>query len=365
LKLGLRRLRTGILPKLCVTMAAVMFLPLGAIWFLDYRASVDHLSRDIEERLSGQADAAVSYVNAWMDANLRMLRQNAQLQDIVSMDPARQAAVLRAITREYRYVFLAHTIRPDGMNAARSDAEAAKDYGDREYVQRVFTGAPMGRQFVISKTTGKPSFVISVPISKTGVVVGVLGIAMDIEDLTRKVTAVRFGETGYAFLVDDSGNVVAHPSVRQNLRTHPAVAATSSEPGASSRTVFTEHGHTVIAYARRTEQGWTLVAQQDYDEAYAPLHDANRNALILLAASVVFVVIVASALGSRLTRPIRNLTDIADHISRGELGAEIAEVHRSDEIGGLAKAIDRLKASVAVAMKRFADDRRPSLTHGR
>jgi len=358
LKLGMRRLRFGILPKLCLTMAVVMFLPLATIWFLDYRASVDHLSRDIEERLSGQADAAVSYVNVWMDANLRMLRQNARLQDIVSMDPAKQAPVLTSIAREYRYVFLAHTVRPDGMNAARSDTEAPKDYADREYVQRVLAGAPMGRQFVISKTTGKPSFVISVPISKAGVPVGVLAIAMDVEDLTRKVTAVRFGQTGYAFLVDDSGNVVAHPSVRQNLRTHPAVAATSSEPGASSRTVFTEGDHTVIAYARRTEERWTLVAQQNYDEAYAPLGDVNRNALILLAGSVLFVVVVASALGTRLTRPIRNLTDIADHISHGELGAEIAEVHRSDEIGGLAKAIDRLKASVAVAMKRLGDDRR-------
>jgi HAMP domain-containing protein len=89
------------------------------------------------------------------------------------------------------------------------------------------------------------------------------------------------------------------------------------------------------------------------------LGEANRNALILLAGSIVFVGVVASVLGSRLTRPIRNLTDIADHISHGELGAEIAEVHRSDEIGGLAKAIDRLKASVAVAMKRLGDDRRP------
>jgi methyl-accepting chemotaxis protein len=372
LKHGTRRLRIGILPKLCLTMAVVMLVPLATIWFLDYRASVDHLSRDIEERLSGQADAAVSFVNVWMDANLRMLRQNARLKDLISMDPARHAPVLQSIAREYRYVFLAHTVRPDGMNAGRSDAEAPKDYADREYVQRVLAGAPMGRQFVISKTTGKPSFVISVPIAKDGVPIGVLAIAMDIEDLTRKVTAVRFGQTGYAFLVDDSGNIVAHPSARENLRTHPAVVAASAvEPGASSRTVFTEHGHTVIAYARRTDERWTLVAQQNYDEAYAPLRDANRNAVILLAASIIFVGVVASALGSRLTQPIRNLTDIADHISRGELGAEIAEVHRSDEIGGLAKAIDRLKASVAVAMKRLDDARgssgaaAASLTHGR
>ena len=183
-------------------------------------------------------------------------------------------------------------------------------------------------------------------------------MVMDVEGLTRKVTAVRIGQTGFAFLVDDTGNVVAHPTARENLRQHPAVAATGTDPGSSSRTVFTERGKAVIAYARRTDEGWTLVAQQDYDEAYAPLRDANRNALILLAGSVVFVGIVASVLGSRLTRPIRNLTNIADEISRGQLTAEIAEVRRADEIGGLARAIDRLKASVEMAMKRLGLDQR-------
>lgn len=354
-----RWLRFGILPKLLITMTVVMLVPLGTIWYLDYRTSVDHLSRDIEERLSAQADSSATYVNGWIDTNLRMLRENSRLNDMVSMDGARQAPVLKAIVKEYPYIFLAHTVQPDGKNAARSDAEAPKDYADREYVQRVFAGAPIGRQFVISKTTGKPSFVVSVPITREGFVVGVLGIAMDIDDLTAKIIGVRVGRTGYAFLVDDTGNVVAHPKVRQNLRKHPAVAATAADPGATSRTVFVDGDRTVIAYARRTDLGWTVVTQQDYDEAFAPLRDANRNALILLGASVVFVAIVASLLTPRLTRPIRNLTDIADQISRGQLGAKIAEVDRSDEIGGLARAIDRLKASVEVAMKRLAREQRP------
>ena len=59
MKLGTRRLRIGILPKLCLTMAAVMLVPLATIWFLDYRASVDHLSRDIEERLQGGDDVRI------------------------------------------------------------------------------------------------------------------------------------------------------------------------------------------------------------------------------------------------------------------------------------------------------------------
>ena len=66
-----------------------------------------------------------------------------------------------------------------------------------------------------------------------------------------------------------------------------------------------------------------------------------------------FVGLLASGLAPRLTRPIRNLTEIADAISRGQLGDQIHEVDRSDEIGGLARAIDRLKMSVDLAMRRL------------
>jgi len=118
------RLRFGILGKLLMTMMVVMLVPLATIWFLDYRTSVEHLSADIEERLSAQAESAVGFVNSWVDTNLRMLRQNGRLDDIISMDPRRQAPVLQSIIREYPYIFLAHTVGLDGMNVARSDSVA-------------------------------------------------------------------------------------------------------------------------------------------------------------------------------------------------------------------------------------------------
>lgn len=352
-----RSRRFGILPKLFITMIAVALLPLSAIWYLHYRASVERLSHDIEERLSAQADESVGYVNGWVDTHLRMLRQNASLDDIVSMNGHRQAPVLQSIARQYPWVFLAHTLGPDGMNVGRSDSEAPKDYADREYFQQAISGAPMGRQVVISKTNGRPAFILSVPITNRGLQrVGVLAVAMAIDELSRKITAVRIGNTGYAFLVDDKANVIAHPAARGNLAAHPAVVALGDQP--KKKVVFMDAGKAVVAYAQKTEQGWMVVAQQDYADAYAPLQEANRSALVLLVASVVFVGLLSSLLASRLTRPIRHLTEIADEISHGRLAEEIEEVNRSDEIGGLARAIDRLKSSVAVAMKRLTGDQR-------
>jgi methyl-accepting chemotaxis protein len=119
--------------------------------------------------------------------------------------------------------------------------------------------------------------------------------------------------------------------------------------------VFTDPatGKQAIALVEKTRYGWTMVAQQDVDEAYRPLRQANRNALILLGITVVFVILVSYILAVGFTRPIRRLTQIADGISRGNLGASIAEAQRSDEIGSLARAIERLRVSVKLAVERL------------
>ena len=74
--------------------------------------------------------------------------------------------------------------------------------------------------------------------------------------------------------------------------------------------------------------------------------------------------LVSYLLAQRLTRPIRSLTRIADEISRGNLKASIPEAARSDEIGALARAVDRLGASIKAAMARLAPARAESTGSG-
>jgi methyl-accepting chemotaxis protein len=358
--------RVGILPKVFVTLIVVTVIPLAAIWYLDYRATMARLSTDIDDRLSRVAAHGVTFVNAWVDTHVRLLTQNATLDDITSMDARRQKPILESIARVYPWIFLAHTVAPDGVNLARNDHETPKDYSDRKWFLQPAAGMAVGRQVVISRTTGQPAFSLAVPIRDAkGGVTGVLSIVMHIDELTKRIANVRIGATGFAFLVDETGAVIAHPKARGKLADHPAVVALPLDT--QKKVVFNEDGKTVVAYVQKTDLGWTLVAQQDYAEAYAPIVTANRNALILLVASIIFVGLLASALAPRLTRPIRHLTEIADTISRGQLAAEIREIDRSDEIGGLARAIDRLKTSVEVAMRRLTANQRtaPAVDRGR
>jgi methyl-accepting chemotaxis protein len=97
-----------------------------------------------------------------------------------------------------------------------------------------------------------------------------------------------------------------------------------------------------------------MVAQEDYDEIYAPIQEANYQALILFGVTLVIVLLIAYLLSQRLSSPIRNLTRVADEMSRGRVVARIAEVGRGDEIGALAGAIDRMGTSIRLAIDKLS-----------
>jgi methyl-accepting chemotaxis protein len=351
----------GIFPKVLLTMIAVAVIPLGAIWYVNQRSAVERIESGVDQQLGDRAEAVGSYVDAWVDMNVKMLRQNAALDDIASMDAKRQRRILLTMANEYKAVYLAFTIAPDGTNIGRSDQDTPKNYGDRLYVQQVLRGAPLGQQVVISRTNGQPALILSVPIAAEQKLAGVLAIGMTINDVSNSIAGVQIGRSGHAFLLDSTGKVIAHPrkdyvETLKDLSRHPAFLGTSELT--KKRVVYTdEGGRSVLAYARKTKEGWTLVVQQDTEEAYAPIAAANRNALVLLALTLLLVVVVSYLLAQRLTRPIRSLTRVADEISRGNLKASIAEAARSDEIGALARAVDRLGASVKAAMARLAPAR--------
>lgn len=354
-----KKVRFGIFQKTLIIMGLVSAVPLATIWYINLNTTTERITEHANQRLQQTADALVSYVDGWVEMNYRMLSQNAALADMQSMERARQESILRSIGKNYEWNYLAFTVDPEGQNVARNDGKPLKYYGDRTYVKEALGGRPMGQQVLIGKTSKKPALVLSVPI-KGGAdrVDGVLAIAMTIAELSSHITTAQVGRTGYAFLLDRDGRVIAHQSeeftqVRKDLAEHPAFQGLKID-GTNSVTFEDENGVRHIAFARRTEQGWYMIVQQQYSEAFEAVREANHNASMLLTITLVLVAAAAYLLSSGLSRPIILLTSIAEQLSRGELEARVGGTKRRDEIGALARAIERLGLSMRMAMNRLS-----------
>ena len=351
-------IRFGIFSKVLLTMIFVSVAPLVTIWYVNYESTKSRIDSEVSARFAASANHLTNHVDSWVDMNRRMLLENARIPQIISMDAERQDQILALMTEIYDWNYLAFTVDLDGQNVGRSDGKARKYYGDRIYVQQVLDGSAMGKQVLIGKTSGKPAFVLSVPInSGEGKLKGVLAIAMTISEVSERITSTRLGRTGFAFLVDEEGKVIAHPSdeltnARQDLSADPAVNA-AIEQGARSLVFQDGDGRKVIARMQRTEDDWILVVRQDFDEAFEAVTRSNRDAVFLLIATLVIVLIVSFIFSRRLSVPVLRLTDAAEAMSRGKTDVVVDEVNRHDEIGLLANAVVRLGTSIRLAMDRL------------
>jgi len=350
--------RFGIFQKILLTMLLVSLIPMGTIWFLDYRSSIEMSTRQVEQQLSGYSTKLSQHVDDWVEMNSRMLKQNAQLDGITSMSGSAQTPILQSVTENYQWAYLAFTVDAKGNNIGRSDGKKLRYYGDRSYVKQVMDGAELGKQVLIGKTSGKPALVLSTPIKGPDQkLAGVIAIAMTINEISQTVTNTKIGRTGFTFLLDEAGQVVAHPEPgyakeRKDLGKHPAFVALKQQ-GQKSITYTDDNGRENVAFMSPTKQGWVLVAQQDKAEAFESIAKANRNAVILLVVTLVLVVIIAFTFAQRLSTPIRKLTLAAEELSKGKINTKISETNRNDEIGDLAKAVERLGMSIKYALERM------------
>jgi methyl-accepting chemotaxis protein len=355
--MGKSKFSLNIFHKLCLTLLAVTLIPLVSLWYVGSREAQEVLTYNISQNLIGTTNTVAASINGWDDTNLRVLSQAAKLADLRSMKAERQNPVLKTIAASYEWLSLVYTIAPDGANIGRNDDKPPLQYGDRVYFKAVMGGKENGRQVIISKTSGKPTLALSGAIrDDTGLVVGVMAMTMNLDVLSKIVAGTKIGATGFAILLDADNKVIAHgrperlKSVLQDLGAHPALAI----DGITERPmVYGVEGKQVVAFVRKLPQGWTLLIEQDYDEAYAALRSMERNALMLILLAAFLVSMVAFFLGKQLTRPINQLTEIANQLSTGKFDVKIPQTGRGDEIGSLARAIERLGISIGLAMDRL------------
>ncbi|HEX9402344.1 MAG TPA: cache domain-containing protein [Anaeromyxobacter sp.] len=352
------RVRFGMLGKTTVTVLAVGLLPLGLFGGITLHQQARRVEIEAERSLQASGERISSQVDEWFDKNVRVLRAAASLPALASMRGDEQTQALTAIQHAYPWMYLVFTIAPDGKNVARSDGRPLADYGDRQYFKDVVaSGKDLSWETLIGKTSKKPAVILAVPIIANGAVAGVLAAAMTVEDISSIIAHWRTGRTGFAFLVDEQAKVVAHPREEYvlgqvHLNEHPLVASFRRD-GRPRALAFTESdGKDALGYVQGNRFQWAVAIQQEKEELFAPLRQTLALGLALLAAAAILVALTALTASRVLVRPILEMSDAADRMSTGDLESPIV-VSRTDELGVLARSLERLRISMRAAMARL------------
>ena len=213
------------------------------------------------------------------------------------------------------------------------------------------------------------------PVYEGNQFIGVVAADMQLSAITERISFIKEGDTGYAFMIDDAGRILSMPpagyemfGIRSEdmnpdeffkqtilgLGTDELKSVTKrmTAGGNGLLTVDVNGVETYISFYPIEINGYSIALVVPVSELQGPIVAAQRDtaqqlqsagqaAVTILILLLVVAVAISIGLGRVIAAPIQRLTQTASQISAGDLTAQ-APITTNDEIGQLADTFNTM-----------------------
>ena len=200
------------------------------------------------------------------------------------------------------------------------------------YYRPIMSGNPVWLPPYYNKNFN--SYIISyvIPMFVDNKEIGVAGVDIDFELLTKQLSQVHFMRSGFAFLEDSEGLVVYHPTLPNGLTFKP------------------EDDQVKISVP--LNNGMTLVTVAPVLEINAERNKHLKQSIIFILILLSFTTAITIFFARSITKPLKKLTTEAKKMITGDMNAEF-NIKQNDEIGELAKSFAAAKFHISQHMKQM------------
>ena len=207
-------------------------------------------------------------------------------------------------------------LRADGGSKGRIGISIA----DREYFTATQRGATHVGSIMYSKPTGAPIFALSVPVtSPEGDIIGGIFGAVKTSYLSNYISSIKLGKTGYLFIVDQDGKLIAHP--RQELLMKDI--HNTPEAGILRRRMIDQYtGAINYAYEGKKKVAgvcpvplsrWSIAVAQQRREIMSPAYSNMRFMLILGGVFVLLTTLALVSYSRKISIPVQSTLTTLNH----------------------------------------------------
>jgi signal transduction histidine kinase len=323
------------------------------------RQSVIEGNRNVAERAAEQ-------IQQYMDHHVSVLRSTAADLRDTQLEPWQQTLILTNHVIGFEVFRELTLFDPDGTPAATSRLGGPTLQPPRQ---------PIDRPYIAPVTVDDeflPTTTVALPLTRLGEPAGVLVGQVSLEELWRMVDRIRVGQEGFAMVVAQSGQLIAHGSPDQkqriaaaeNLSHHELVAAVATlrarggaDPPASLSVELVserldDHGREFLAVAAavRTPE-WTVIVEQPASEAFGLANQLEAQLVIVITVALLLTVALGYYWGRSFIRPILALTRGTEAIASGRL-EERVDIGDTDEFRQLGESFN----SMAVKLNELQEN---------
>jgi HAMP domain-containing protein len=360
--------------KLLLIFFLLSIAPVISVTYLSYSKTDQFLEKTLIGSLKGISEIKQKAVETYIKDRLEQIQRISESLFIIGNVTAiselseRRAAADYAVLKEtlnrlfgkgnqFEEVFAISTGGQVVVSTTQgNEGQSVKDLpyfikgSENTFIQGIF----------LSTLTEKPTLVIATPVKKDdGTFVGVLAGRFNLESLYGIIRDYSgLGETGETVLADLRANevVILNPT-RHNEKaalelkfelgdTHAGGLQAAAQGKSGQGYTIDYRGKKVLAVWKHMGQAnWGIVTKIDAAEVSAPKDEVRTFIIFMGLFALVVVILLAYLLSAGIVKPIKELTDAANRISKGDVTVQL-NIRSKDEIGQLAESFERMIAAI-------------------
>ncbi|MVX66363.1 HAMP domain-containing protein [Clostridium chromiireducens] len=338
--------------KIISLLIVLVILSVSVIGVLSTNSQVTAINNYLTYTTKELSTGLSEQIDAFISKHISVLEGIAVTNDLRLYNSQDQKTLLEEVNKKESDFALIFVTDTNGQQVARSDGKDKFDnMSDRDYFKAVSSNKKtVVSDVLISKTTGKPAVVIAIPISNSrGEFKGILGATLNLSILEEMRSKITIGDTGYAFITDTQGQILAHPDKkmveeRSNVSDVEIVKkALTRESGAQ---LYDYNGVKVFgSYTNVPTTGWAVVVRQTQEDAFSSITQTQIKMVSISALILVVTIIIGFILSKSMIKPLLVLKKAAEQLAQGNLAYDF-KITSGDEVGDLSKAFMEMRENL-------------------
>ena len=364
----MKRIKT----KLILAFSALILVITMVIGFISLESGYKALKKEAQNSLKLLAAESAKLTESRMETVSAALELIAKKQEIVDMGWQVNVDVLKEELKKTSFLDIGY-ILPNGY-ANYTDGTVSL-MSDRSYVKEALKGKSTMSDVIISRVTRKPEIEICVPVMKAGTVLGAVIARKEADTLGEITKDSGYGETGYAFIINGKGRIIAAPDTDKVLKLYNPIELVKNDKSLTSLAgahqimlnkksgVVSFHQDNTSFYAGFAPivgTDWIFAITANQSEIFYAIPKLVRSIIIVMAVVFSLSIGLIYVLESTITRPLIGITKISEKIAALDLRENISKnfLKQKDEIGILSGTFqsltDKLR-EIIISISSFAN----------
>ncbi len=186
---------------------------------------------------------------------------------------------------------------------------------------------------------------------------------VDAEDFRASVSSIRFGKSGYTYVLDSSGNAVIHPTLRENILdmkdakgvafVRELVRMKNGSFVYSWKNPEEEHPRDkIVVFRYLPEFDWIVGSSSYHDEIFAPLQTLGLMFAISGLLAMVLIIPLSTLLAQSISAPLKKLTGMLKLATDGDYSVR-GQDFTQDEIGQLNRCFNQFMDALQQSQEKL------------